>query len=198
MTTDAETLVEEIDKLRFAALRNVFYHNARRATLGRWDRIVNLVTLLAGAAVATEALQWGGYGDKAASLFLSGLTTFVGAVALVYRFNDAANHHSRMAEKYTELLGQIDGMVTYTAQDNAELKKAFAQIAGSELPMYRAASAVAHNEALQALYGDDAPVLKIALPVWLLRNIVPFNGKVFREAVPIGTIDTRPHLTLQN
>lgn len=175
---------DPLGQLRFAALRNIFYHNTRRATLLRAHRGISFAVLISGTATATSLLKVLGLSEGNSALWLGGLTTVLGGLGLVYNYSDRANEHGRLAEKYVELLGSIDVCVNPDDQCIAGLKKRFSEISVAEPPVFRAAMALAHNEALQAIYGDDAGMLRVGFWSKLLSNCWRFTGAIYREKMP--------------
>lgn len=186
MIEGVEPTEDAVAELKFAALRNSIYHTKRRDRLERVSRLVNFLILLAGTAVATSFLTAFGIDEKINALVLGGATTVLAGLGLVYDFAVRAKDHEHLAKSFYELLSDILGTAHPSEEKLAEWRRRFSKVVSEEPPPLRALSALAHNEALQILDGDDAPILKVTWYERAFRNVRSYDGHIFPHIDPVS------------
>lgn len=157
-----------LEQLRFDALRNANYHTARRNWFEGWNRAMNFVVVLAGAAAMADLL--------AQQTLLTFVATLAGTLQLVYDFGGRARTHEFLQRRYYEVLAKI----VEAAGDEARHDGLFAEmvrIYADEPPIMRALDAVAYNDAADSLNTDR----RVGVTRWQsrFRHLRPYHGVSF-------------------
>lgn len=179
-----ENLQEQVEGIRFSCLRNVIYHGARRRALTGYQRFSNFMLIMLGTASvasATELIAIPDYNVTAlAGVAVAGLSS----LQLVFDFASRAKEHDFLFRDYFRLLGEVDGTIDADKVLVAKWKGKLAEIASSEPPVLRALSAIAYNEAAQAIWGDRRQILAITWAQSFFRHVWAFHGAVFQYRDP--------------
>tara|TARA_R110002124_G_scaffold284368_1_gene461527 strand:+ start:42377 stop:42895 length:519 start_codon:yes stop_codon:yes gene_type:complete len=167
--------VPSIEELEFNALRNALYHTARRQRLEGYGRVLNLAVILGGAGTIVDFSK-----DLGFNPWLGLLVAVVGALQLVFDFSGRASKHEVLQRRFYDLLGRISESTEIDDTGRGQLNGELMRIYGDEPPTMRALDAVAHNEARDALFGDEHPRLKIHWWANFTRHFLAHNGTEFK------------------
>lgn len=175
---------EEVDtrlfNLQFELIRNINYHIAREAFLGRMaSSLIGLQVLFGTAAFSVIATKLGPWG-LAEIVALTGAT--IGIVLLILDPAGKARDHRGFRSRYSSLLADLTiGCEEPGLNDvQAEIYK----ISAEEPPTYNTLRALAFNETVRALYQDDE-VEKYSKPInfyhRLTAQLFPRRGKIYNS-----------------
>jgi hypothetical protein len=177
----SEELSAQREDVRFHVVRNIIYHSARRRALETVNRVMTFIVILLGTATASGAMKIFGAGPEVNALVLGGLVTVLASLQLVYGFAVRAKDHEILQRDYYRLLAELDRKTQPDEETIANWRGRLAEIGSAEPPVMRALDAVSHNEAAQAMYGNDVPLLKVGPLQALLKNVFSFSGAVYPE-----------------
>lgn len=165
-----------VQDLEFNALRNALYHTARRQRLEVYSRLLNLVVILAGTATVVDMANQAGF-----AVWLGFVVALVGALQLVFDFSGRATKHEILQRRFYDILSQIHGELDDRSESNRAVMAELMRIYGDEPPTMRALDAVAYNEALDAIQGDEGRPHRLEVNWWqyLTRHVFSYNGTNF-------------------
>ncbi len=153
------------EEIEFDALRNALYHTSRRLHFEFWNRVMTFVLVLGGTGTILDVINK----QSNAQVILGVAITVLGTLQLVVDFPAAARQHHDLQRRYYDILGRIKDKVTLTEEECAAVKGELMRIFGDEPPIYRAADAVAHNEANAIIWGDERRDRCVQVGWWRYR-----------------------------
>ena len=175
----------DMQLLRFNALRNALYHEARQLWLERINRLLNLLVIMLGAgAVMSVAESW------LPVAWLGAAVSLAGALQLVFDFSGRACLHRHLRQRYYELLAEMDADPAPDDARRAHWWRQLGILAAQEPPTLKGLDALAYNDALDALEMAEQERLLVPWRVRLLAQFARFNGRRFAkqcEAAPTST-----------
>jgi hypothetical protein len=152
----------DLSGVRFNALRNAHYHMARQAWFDRLNRFCNFLVIIAGTAIAyqvSQRLDWVGF-------LVAFLTTAVGALQLVFDFGGMAHRHEILKKKYFDVAARIEELKKPTIAAKAKINSNLISISAEEPPSFRALDAIAHNQIVDAIHGNEGKAYKCKVTSW--------------------------------
>jgi hypothetical protein len=110
---------------------------------------------------------------------IAGISALLAAIDLVYDYRGQARTHGDLRRKYYELLAELRSLPLPNHNDLLRLRSEIIRITSSEPTEYRAADAIAYNEACDTLGIKRDYQLYVPVRARLLRNLCPFYGMHF-------------------
>ncbi|MEE8633594.1 MAG: hypothetical protein V3S93_03860 [Methyloceanibacter sp.] len=162
---------------RFDALRNALYHSEREAFYDRWNRLMSLVIVVAGAAAISDFTATLGYSSPAFPAFFAALATAAAAVQLVYDLGGKAAKYGYYQQRYYELIADMQEHPGDKSDPKWEARLIKLYV-GEPAPK-RAADAVAYNAACEAVGTPKKKRVKITCTQSFFRNVWPYNNALF-------------------
>jgi len=139
----------EIGQLRFDLLRSALYHDMRETKLKRLYRFLMFLNLLAGSgAIAAFGFQIPEIGQVAGLLVAA-----ISSAQLVWDFAGAARDHADMRRRFYGLLAEAERPIEGSAVLDIQAKMVL--IYADEPPIVRKTNEIAHDQAGEALFGDN-------------------------------------------
>src|SRR5215207_9546754 len=89
---------------RFDALRNTLYHTERRRFFDLLNKLINLVVIALGAAVAAKLAQLYHFNE----IWLELSVVVVSALQLVFDFGGSARVHEFLQQRYYDALSEME------------------------------------------------------------------------------------------
>jgi hypothetical protein len=166
---------DQMDELRFDALRNAMYHAWRRGFLDFFNRSLSFVVVIAGAAAVGDLGAKLGWANSIQ--WLAGIATLSGALQLVFNFGERARVHEFIQRRYYELLaGSVEKQnpgIPEICSWRACLYRLYSE---EPMPM-RALDALAYNAAVEAL--GRGKRIKVSRFQALFSQFLAFNRAEF-------------------
>ncbi|GGG77803.1 hypothetical protein GCM10011415_28390 [Salipiger pallidus] len=139
----------EVGTLKFDLLRSALYHDLRETKLKRVHRILVFANLLAGSgAIAAFGYQFPVVG-QVAGVFVAAISS----AQLVWDYAGAARDHADMRRRFYGLLADTECPAEEIPV--LDLRSRMVLIYADEPPMVRKTNEIAHDQAGEALFGDD-------------------------------------------
>jgi hypothetical protein len=180
-TTAEEVGCIGLQDVQFDALRNAIYHTARCQHFGathRWLMLLIVATGTAGIANFAEGV----IGVSA----LAAAGALLAALDLVLDLKGKASQHDRLKQEYYTLLAAIE---TTPQPDQAKVRRwrgSIIRLTAKEPRTYRAADAIAYNDAVDALGRDRTCRLKVPFFVAAFAHVWPFGGYSFLSLAEVS------------
>ena len=168
-------MTDQVADIRFNALRNALYHEARSCWLNFLDRLFNCLVILGGTATVSDI-----FGKSVPFTWFALGITVIGTLQLVFNYAIRAAEHNFLRSRYYDLLAAVEENTSPEDCDVAHWNGILAKICADEPPQLRALDAICYNRACDALgLGHHIGNLK----PWhsLLRHILPFSATHFKS-----------------
>jgi hypothetical protein len=169
-------MTEPLFEAKFDALRNAVYHTARKNFYDAFNRLLNFLVIVLGAAVAGKVSKL----FPIEELWLEFAVLIVATAQLTFDFGFKARTHEFLQRKYHEMLADLE------LDPSSELQKwksKLQTIAADEPMPMRALDALAYNAAIDATYFDanERAKNRVWVPVShrLLKNFLARNGYLY-------------------
>lgn len=109
------------------------------------------------------------------------LVAILGSLQLVCDFAGRAKSHEILQKRYYDLLGQVIELSVPTVELCTKLEAEIMRISGDEPPTLRALDAIAYNDALTSMYGNERDQNRMRITWWqsATRHLLPHNGADF-------------------
>lgn len=165
--------LDDRDRCEIGLLRNVYYHEERAAFFARINRAIDFFILVSGlATVATLSNLLPGW-LQIDGRIIAAAVSIVGALQLVFRFNNSEQIHTYLRKRFLELHADLaDGDEVIIARRSRTLYP-------EEPPTYHAVDAIAYNAAMRAFHRPEPELLAVRWWHKLLRNFVRFSPNSF-------------------
>ncbi len=177
--TEADEIGIKAHNLRFDLAADIAYHAIREQFCARFNRVLTGIQVFLGtSAVAAMVAEW-----SARSIWLVGISALAGVLLLVIDPAGAAREHRALR---TRLHSIRAGLEEFGETEEA-LRKARAsmvRIAGESPPAYRAVSAMAYNNAVNAMYPEEeAAKHRYKIGFWrrVAAHWLPMRGMAFKK-----------------
>jgi hypothetical protein len=165
------------ENIRFNVLRNALYHTARRRVLERWNRWLNFLVIILGAAAVGDILS--DYGVQQSYVGMA--VAIIGALQLVFDFGRQARDHQGLQRDYYALLADIEATVDDSDTKCAEWHSRLVRISSDEPPTLRAIDAKAYNDAADAMELPRGERLRIPVVHSWFGGLVAFDGYEYKK-----------------
>ena len=162
------------DSVSFNVLRNALYQTARLQHYSRLHRLVMFLVVLTGTAGVSTVVE-----KAVGAQALGFATALLAALDLLFDFRGKADLHSRMRQKYYELLADIERSQSDSERSVRDWYAKMISYTAEEPGEYRAADALAFNEAVDALGRDKTERISLPLTTRMFAHWVTFRGRDF-------------------
>ena len=143
----AGTTSAEMNDIKFESLKGAFYHEGREAHFDFIHRVLLFSVTLLGTATASQFLA----NNPVLSTWTGLATAVVGLIDLVFNLSGKAREHGFLKRRFVELSSFCDNPIWNSQMLNERL----ASIYADEPPQFRCANAIAYNNALRTIHGND-------------------------------------------
>jgi hypothetical protein len=180
---------EEVDDaafaLRFDCLSSVGYHSSRELFFDRLNKFLTGTQVgLQTAAVAAII----GKPDSQLGIIVALISALAGVFSLVIDPAKMAREHRSLRTRCHEILAELEERTpTMTVLGTWRARKQ--RISADGPPSYRAAQALAYNQAVDSIYEEpDATAARLVVPDWhrRLSQWWPYRGERYRPPKPIS------------
>lgn len=174
---DLTALDELRHDVRFAALRNAFYHSARLRFYEWQHRALMFAIVLFGTGGVANLFDKNG-----GSQWLAGVTALLATLDLVLDLRGKAQLHDALKRRYYLLLAKLDESPDAGERQLRRWHARIMQITADEPVTFRAVDAVAHNEATDTMGLDSGKKQVLTRHQYRWRNLCTYQGVTFPYA----------------
>lgn len=141
------TTSAEMNDIKFESLKGAYYHEGREAHFDMMHRALLFLVTFLGTATASQLLAAGTISPTWTGL----ATAVVGLIDLVFDLSGKARNHGFLRRRLIELNGFCDD----PRWKIDALKERLHSIYADEPPQFKCANAIAYNNALRTIHGND-------------------------------------------
>jgi hypothetical protein len=181
----ARSTSAEIEDIKFESMKGAYYHEGREAHLGFIHRALLFLVTFLGTATASQLLAGGTISPTWTGL----ATAMVGLIDLVFDLPGKARNHGFLRRRFIELSAFSDD---HRWQTDA-LKERLHSIFADEPPQFRYANAIAYNNALRTIYGNDRndKLLVVSTFRTMSRNWFRYESYDFKTKIEMEKLSTK-------
>jgi hypothetical protein len=177
--SDAYELVPLSPNPKFDALRNSLYHKERGSFLDKLNKGINALVIILGSGVVEKIVTKHHFDG----LYIELAFLVVATIQLVFDFGGSAKDHHYLQVQYAEALSEMDTISIWDSELESKWSARLVSLGAEEAETMRALSAVAYNQAIDALHGGTQKQkdnrLYLSPLQYALRHFLAFSRTQF-------------------